>query len=730
MSLKNRTVLTSDSMNVESGEINAKIIYPNPFTGSGRIEAYLHREVDNAILDVVQDLIDSSLNFITDKASPVDVDNNKWVPSDDPRLSDERVPINNSVSTIKIQDLAVTTNKLADDSVTNIKLANMPSYTIKGNSAMSTVDPQDLTPSQVRMIINVQDGANNYIHPNHTGDISSVADGLTTINANVVTNLKLSDVPALTIKGNSLAVLSDPQDLTAAQVRTIINVQDGAQVNYTGINSIQVTGASYELVNDTLTPGNGMVYGTNNLGNRGWYPATSLAGTDNWGTQVAQVNSTLTGNGTSLSPLGIAQQGAVNGQTLLWNGATWLPGTISVEATSASNLGSGAQVFESEVGNDLRFRSLISASSSIDVAQSASEVRFSLIPGNINLSTLSGVLPLNLGGTGIAAASASQALNALLPTQTGFNGYILGTNGSNASWQPATSMGAVNLGIGSPVFNSISGSNLQFNSILAGTAMSNTVGGGNITVNWTGLTGVSSPLSGVGTAGNPLKINNGTVSGQVLTWNGGTWVAQSPSLAMNPIVAYIPGSNLYIGYSDLSTCIADLDTNYSGLNREITLFSDIIETTAIVINSSTKFIGNGHTIYFNGLFSADITTNTSTSFIDLTIKSNASGPGECIRIQGFNTSKIIFENTNVDRQGGTSSQALIIAVNMITPILIKNCIFTSYGGAASIQCLSGIQIIKFLGTTNLTVDVNAVAPLIGTTINYGIIVDPATSNLF
>jgi hypothetical protein len=38
-----------------------------------------------------------------------------------------------------------------------------------------------------------------------------------------------------------------------------------------------------------------------------------------------RTNATLTGGGTSTSLLGIAQQGAVNGQVLKWNGTTWLP---------------------------------------------------------------------------------------------------------------------------------------------------------------------------------------------------------------------------------------------------------------------------------------------------------------------------------------------------------------------------------------------------------------------
>jgi hypothetical protein len=40
---------------------------------------------------------------------------------------------------------------------------------------------------------------------------------------------------------------------------------------------------------------------------------------------TVRTNATLTGGGTSTSLLGIAQQGATNGQVLKWNGTTWLP---------------------------------------------------------------------------------------------------------------------------------------------------------------------------------------------------------------------------------------------------------------------------------------------------------------------------------------------------------------------------------------------------------------------
>jgi hypothetical protein len=44
----------------------------------------------------------------------------------------------------------------------------------------------------------------------------------------------------------------------------------------------------------------------------------------------AQTNTTLTGNGTTGTPLGLASQGAGTGQVLKYNGSTWVPGKDSV----------------------------------------------------------------------------------------------------------------------------------------------------------------------------------------------------------------------------------------------------------------------------------------------------------------------------------------------------------------------------------------------------------------
>ena len=94
-----------------------------------------------------------------------------------------------------------------DNAVTNAKLANMAQSTIKGRAAAAgTGDPQDLTAAQVRTIINVADGADNYAswtildgdttsYPITSGDTLQIVGG-----GGITSNFTADDV--LTISHN------------------------------------------------------------------------------------------------------------------------------------------------------------------------------------------------------------------------------------------------------------------------------------------------------------------------------------------------------------------------------------------------------------------------------------------------------------------------------------------------------------------------------------------------
>ncbi len=78
----------------------------------------------------------------------------------------------------------------------------------------------------------IETGANNYSHPNHTGEVTSSGDGGQTIAAAAVTNAKLANMAQAMVKGRADgAGTGAPNDLNATQIRAMINVENGAEGN-------------------------------------------------------------------------------------------------------------------------------------------------------------------------------------------------------------------------------------------------------------------------------------------------------------------------------------------------------------------------------------------------------------------------------------------------------------------------------------------------------------------
>lgn len=92
---------------------------------------------------------------------------------------------------------------------------------------------QALSATEARAILNVADGANNYVHPNHSGDVTSAGDGAQTIATNAVTNAKAAQMANSTMKGRVTAGTGNAEDLTVAQIKTLLSLNTNNQSSRT-----------------------------------------------------------------------------------------------------------------------------------------------------------------------------------------------------------------------------------------------------------------------------------------------------------------------------------------------------------------------------------------------------------------------------------------------------------------------------------------------------------------
>ena len=199
---------------------------------------------DKAKLDGIEALADvtdavniaSSIVGVADKATPVDADSVGLIDSAAANalkeltwanikatlkayfdtLYNKYVHPNHSGDVTSVADGATT---ITDKAVTLVKMADMATASLLGRNTAAIGVPEVLSKATVLSLLNVADGANNYSHPNHSGDVTSVADGAQTIAANAVTNAKAAQMATKTYKGRTTAATGNSEDVPVATVK-------------------------------------------------------------------------------------------------------------------------------------------------------------------------------------------------------------------------------------------------------------------------------------------------------------------------------------------------------------------------------------------------------------------------------------------------------------------------------------------------------------------------------
>ena len=187
------------------------------------------------------------------------------------------ITVSSGGATFTIDSNAVTTAKISDNNVTLAKLENIATSRILGRVTSGTGDPETLTAAQVRTLINVENGAtadqtaseiralvesasdsNVFTDADHS-KLNGIASGATNVtNTNQLTNGagfltsvsstgnlandvvtfgKIQNISAGRMLGNLTGGVGDMAELTAANVRSFINVADGA-TNVTNTNQL------------------------------------------------------------------------------------------------------------------------------------------------------------------------------------------------------------------------------------------------------------------------------------------------------------------------------------------------------------------------------------------------------------------------------------------------------------------------------------------------------------
>ncbi|MCF8246793.1 MAG: hypothetical protein K9J37_07845 [Saprospiraceae bacterium] len=223
---------------------------------------------------------------------------------------------------------------------------------ISGNIISNTGDADNSVTNEIQQItlagtmLSLSNGGGSVTLP--TGTTYTAGSGIG-IAGNVISNTGDNDnsatneIQQMSVSGNQLSLNNGGNTVT---LPTGTTYTAGSGIDITG-NNISATDASTTNEIQTLSI-SGTVLSLSSGGGSVNLPS-GPGGGDNWGTQTVTTTPVLSGNGTGANPLSIAQNGASNGEALVWNGSTWAPAAVSGGSYSA---GAGINISGNTISAD------------------------------------------------------------------------------------------------------------------------------------------------------------------------------------------------------------------------------------------------------------------------------------------------------------------------------------------------------------------------------------------
>jgi hypothetical protein len=154
---------------------------------------------------------------------------------------DQTITLTGNVTGTGVGSFAAT---IANNAVTLAKMADIATASFMGRNTAATGDPEVLSMTTAKTMLGIQNytsgatvsGSNTGDQTiTLTGDVTGTGTGsfAATVANNAITLAKMADIATASIMGRATAATGDPEVLTATQVRTILNVENGSTADQT-----------------------------------------------------------------------------------------------------------------------------------------------------------------------------------------------------------------------------------------------------------------------------------------------------------------------------------------------------------------------------------------------------------------------------------------------------------------------------------------------------------------